>query len=300
MYDVIIIGAGPAGLTAAVYASRAGLKTLILEKGAPGGKVFLTHLIENYPGYDSIGGRELSSLMHKHALKFGAEYAYGDVLEVEDDVIKTVKTNMGQYQAKSLILATGMQNRKLGAPGEEEFSGRGVSYCAVCDGNFFKEQDVVVIGGGNSALEEALYLADICKSVRIVHRRDEFRAEQYVVDNVYARDNIILDTDSVVEEILGDDKVHSVKIKNLKTDEVKVEDCSGVFIYVGLLPVTSPFSNLGILNEHEYIDVNEHMETNLAGIYAAGDVIPKELRQITTAVNDGAIAAQSVVNYLKK
>ncbi len=300
MYDVIIIGAGPAGLTAAVYASRAGLKTLILEKGAPGGKVFLTHLIENYPGYDSIGGRELSSLMHKHALKFGAEYAYGDVEEIIDGPIKTVKTNMGQYQAKSLILATGMENRKLGAPGEETFAGKGVSYCAVCDGNFFKEQDVVVIGGGNSALEEALYLADICKSVRIVHRRDEFRAEQYVVYNVYARDNIILDTDSVVEEILGDDKVHSVKIKNVKTNEVKLENCTGVFIYVGLLPVTSPFESLGVLNEYGYIGVDHNMKTSLDGIYAAGDVIPKELRQITTAVNDGAIAAQSVVNYLKK
>ncbi len=299
MYDVIIIGAGPAGLTSAVYTSRAGLKTLILEKGAPGGKVFLTHLIENYPGYESIGGRELSQQMHKHALKFGSEYAYGDVSEIIDGDVKKVVTNMGEYETKSIILATGMENRKLGAPGEEEFGGRGVSYCAICDGNFFKEQDVVVIGGGNSALEEALYLADICNTVRIVHRRDEFRAEQYVVDNVRAKENIILDTDSVVTSINGVDKVEEVVIENVKTNEQKTEKVTGVFIYVGLLPVTSPFTSLGILNDEGYITVDSNMQTNLKGIYAAGDVIPKHLRQITTAVNDGAIAAQSIVNYLK-
>ncbi len=299
MYDVIIIGAGPAGLTSAVYTSRAGLKTLILEKGAPGGKVFLTHLIENYPGYESIGGRELSSLMHKHALKFGAEYAYGDVLDIINGEDKEVITNNGTYKSKSVIVATGMENRKLGAPGEEEFSGRGVSYCAVCDGNFFRDQDVVVIGGGNSALEEALYLADICKSVTIVHRRQEFRAEQYIVQNVLNKDNIELETDCVVSEIVGNDKVENVVIKNVKTNEIKSLNASGVFIYVGLIPVTNPFEKVGILDDSGFIPVDEHMKTSLDGIYAAGDVIPKELRQITTAVNDGAIAAQSIVNYLK-
>lgn len=299
MYDVIIIGAGPAGLTSAVYTSRAGLKTLILEKGAPGGKIFLTHLIENYPGYDSIGGRELSTIMHKHALKFGAEYAYGDVLDIVDGNIKEVVTNNGNYQAKTIIVATGMQNRKLGAPGEDEFAGRGVSYCAVCDGNFFKEQDVVVIGGGNSALEEALYLADLCSSVTIVHRRDEFRAEQFIVDNVLNNKKIKLELDSVVEEIIGEEKVEAVKVKNVKSGDIKSLDTKGVFIYVGLVPVTSPFENLGILADDGFIPVDKNMKTKLEGIYAAGDVIPKDLRQITTAVNDGAIAAQSIVNYLK-
>lgn len=300
MYDLIIVGAGPAGLTAAVYASRAGLKTLILERGAPGGKVFLTHLVENYPGFESISGRELSTIMHKHALKFGAEYAYGDVEEIiESKDCKIIKTNLTTYETRAVILATGMENRKLGVKGEEEFVGRGVSYCAVCDGNFFINQDVVVIGGGNSALEEALYLADICNSVTIVHRREEFRAEQFIIDNVLKHPKIKLELNQVLVEIIGDDKVNSVILENTLNNSQKTIQTAGVFIYVGLIPVTEKFKPLSILDDYGQIIVDSHMRTNVKGIYAAGDVIPKSLRQITTAVNDGAIAAQTVINDLK-
>ena len=300
MYDLIIVGAGPAGLTAAVYASRAGLKTLILEKGAPGGKVFVTHLVENYPGFESISGRELAGNMHKHALKFGAEYVYGDVLKIEDlGETKEVTTNMGKYTSKTVIIATGTENRKLDIKGEDEFTGRGVSYCAICDGNFFKGKDVVCVGGGNSALEEALYLADVCKSVTIIHRRDEFRAENYIVENVKKHPNIKLALDSVVEEIIGEDKVSSVKLKNVKTKEVTTLDTEGVFIYVGLISLTSNFNTLPILDKTGAVLTNEHMETSIKGIYSAGDVKSKELRQIATAISDGAIAAQSIINSLK-
>lgn len=300
IYDVIIVGAGPAGLTAAVYASRAGLKTLILERGAPGGKVFLTHLVENYPGFESITGRDLATNMHKHALKFGAEYAYGEVTEVIDQKeTKKVITNMAEYTSKTVILSVGMENRKLGVKGEEELSGRGVSYCAVCDGNFFKGQDVIAIGGGNSALEEALYLADICKSVTIIHRRQEFRAEQFVVDAVMKKENIKLVLDSVVEEINGIEKVESVTVKNVITNEISEVPGAGVFVYVGLIPLTSQFKNLGILEDSGEIKTNHVMGTLVEGIYSAGDVNKKDLRQIATAVSDGALAAQSVINYLK-
>jgi thioredoxin reductase (NADPH) len=298
MYDVVIVGAGPAGLTAGLYTSRAGLKTLILEKAAPGGKVFLTHLIENYPGIESIGGRDLAMQMQKHALKFGAEYAFGDVSEIKDlGETKKVISTMGEYEAKAVILATGTENRKLGVPGEEEFLGKGVSYCAVCDGNFFKDQDVTVIGGGNSALEEALYLADICKSVTIVHRRQEFRAESFIVNKVKDHDKIKLELDSVLEEIAGSEQVENVVLKNVKTEETKTIDTKGVFIYVGLIPVTENFKPLEILDEYGNIKVTKDMETPVKGIYAAGDVIPKELRQIVTATNDRGIAAQALINF---
>ncbi len=300
MYDVTIIGAGPAGLTAAVYASRAGLKTLIVEKGAPGGKVFVTHLVENYPGFESVTGRELSQHMHKHAMKFGAEYKYGDVTGIEQiEGGHKVITNMEEIDTKSVILATGTENRKLAVKGEEEFTGRGVSYCAVCDGNFFRDQDVTVIGGGNSALEEALYLADICKSVTIVHRRQEFRAEPYIVENVKKRENIKFELDAVCKEIKGDDVVTSVVIEDVNTKERREVPTTGVFIYVGLIAMTANFAELNILDENKNIAVDKDMRTKIPGIYAAGDVTPKHLRQIATAVNDGAIAAQSVINDLK-
>lgn len=301
MYDVVIVGAGPAGLTAAVYASRAGLKTIIIEKGAPGGKVFVTHLVENYPGFESISGRELSGQMHKHALKFGAEYAYGDVKTIEPiENGHKVISNMGEYETKAVILATGTENRKLAVEGEIEYAGKGVSYCAVCDGNFFKDRDVVVIGGGNSALEEALYLADICKTVTIVHRRQEFRAEDYIVENVKKRENIKFELDAICKEIKGDDLVNRVVVENVITKEVKEIETAGVFIYVGLIAMTSNFEGLQILDENKNIKVDKDMRTNVKGIYAAGDVTPKHLRQIATAVNDGAIAAQTVINDLKK
>lgn len=301
MKDVIIVGAGPAGLTSALYASRAGLDVLVLEKAAPGGKVFITDEVENYPGFKKIKGRDLANQMKESALSFGANYEYGDVESINpnDDGTYVVKTNMNEYQTRSVIIATGMINRQLGITGETEFQGKGVSYCAICDGNFFKEQDVCVIGGGNSALEEALYLADICKSVTLIHRRDQFRAEKITIDKVLNKENINIMYDTVAEEIIGDDLVNGVVVKNVKTDETTTLDIKAVFIYIGFIPMTSYFENLGITDENNNILVDHNMRTSKPFIYGAGDVINKELRQITTAVNDGTIAAQSAINDLK-
>lgn len=301
MFDVIIIGAGPAGLTSALYTSRAGLNTLVLEKAAPGGKVFLTDEVENYPGFKKIKGRELANQMKESSLAFGANYQYGDVEEVTelDNGNYLVKTNMDEYETRSVIVATGMVNKELGIPGEVEFQGRGVSYCAICDGNFFKEQDVAVIGGGNSALEEALYLADICKSVTLIHRRDEFRAEQYIVDKVLKKENINIIYDTVGVEVKGEEVVNGLVVENVKTKEQQTLDIKAVFIYIGFIPMTGYFDNLNITDENHNIKVDLNMRTDKPRIYGAGDVINKELRQITTAVNDGSIAAQSAINDLK-
>ena len=301
MFDVTIIGAGPAGLTSALYTSRAGLNTLVLEKAAPGGKVFLTDEVENYPGFKKIKGRELANQMKESSLAFGANYQYGDVEEVTelDNGNYLVKTNMDEYETRSVIVATGMVNKELGIPGEVEFQGRGVSYCAICDGNFFKEQDVAVIGGGNSALEEALYLADICKSVTLIHRRDEFRAEQYIVDKVLKKENINIIYDTVGVEVKGEEVVNGLVVENVKTKEQQTLDIKAVFIYIGFIPMTGYFDNLNITDENHNIKVDPNMRTDKPRIYGAGDVINKELRQITTAVNDGSIAAQSAINDLK-
>ncbi len=300
MLDLIIIGAGPAGLTAAIYASRAGLDTVIIERGAPGGKMFVTHEIENYPGFENITGRELSQTMHKHALKFGAKYEYGDVKEIIDlGETKKVITNMNEYEAKKVIIATGTENRKLGAPGEEELQGAGISYCAVCDGNFFRGRDVAVVGGGNSALEEALYLADICNSVTIIHRRQEFRAEEYIVNKVKNKENINFILDANVKSFNGEGKLESVTTINKNTKEETTTEVAGAFVYVGLIPITSPFAELGIVDERGNIKVDERLESKIKGIFVAGDVREKDLRQIATATNDGAICAQNIINDLK-
>lgn len=300
MLDLIIIGAGPAGLTSALYASRAGLDAMIIERGAPGGKMFVTHEIENYPGFETISGRTLSQTMHKHALKFGAKYEYGDVQAIIDNGdSKTVITNMNEYEAKKIIIATGTENRKLGAPGEEQFQGAGISYCAVCDGNFFKDRDVAVVGGGNSALEEALYLADICSSVTIIHRRREFRAEEYIVNKLKQKENIKFILDSNVKSFNGSEQLESVTTVDKITGEETTTPVAGAFIYVGLIPITSPFANLGIVDEHGNIQVDERLESKIKGIFVAGDVRVKDLRQIATATSDGAICAQHVINDLK-
>ena len=300
MYDVIIIGAGPAGLTAALYASRAKLNVLVLEKAAPGGKVFTTDEVENYPGIEKIKGRELALKLKETCLQFGANYEYGDVIEVNDEEDKVhVKTNMGDYYAKKIIIATGMVNRKLNIPGEDEYYGKGVSYCAICDGNFFKAKEVVIVGGGNSALEESLYLAEICSKVTLIHRRDTFRAEKYIVDNVIAKDNIEIVYNSVIDKIKGEEIVEEIDIKDIKTKEIKTINTSAVFIYVGFMPQTEFLHNLDILDSNNCIDVDKNMQTKYKNIYAAGDVINKELRQIITAQNDGAIAAQHIIKSLE-
>ena len=291
-YDLVIIGAGPAGLSAGIYGSRAGLKTLILENGAPGGKLIKTYHISNYPGVANVEGTKLAMDMLEQATSFGAEYAYGEVSGVDEN--KNVYLNDGSYiEAKAVILATGTKERMLNIPGEKENLGRGVSFCAVCDGAFFRDKDVVVIGGGNSALEESLYLANLVKSVTIVIRRDVFRAEKQIQDQIESNEKIHILKKHVPKEILSEDhKVSGIVLEDVATKECTTLSCSAVFPYVGQDPLTGCVKDLGILNEQGYVLVDENRETKIPGIYAAGDVIEKELRQVVTACNDGAIAAQ--------
>lgn len=301
MYDVIIAGAGPAGMTAAVYASRANLETLMIERGIPGGQMANTEDVENYPGYEHILGPELSNKMFEHAKKFGAEYAYGDIKEVIDHGdYKTIIAGDKEYNTRSVIITTGAQYKKLGIPGEEELGGRGVSYCAVCDGAFFKGKNLIVIGGGDSAVEEGIYLTRFANKVTIVHRRDELRAQRILQDRAFDNEKIEFIWDTVVEKINEQGgKVGSVTLKNKKTGEVYDHDIDGVFVYIGMVPLSEPFKSLGITNEDGYIPTNENMETPIPGIFAAGDIREKTLRQIVTATGDGSIAAESAIKYVE-
>lgn len=301
MYDTLIIGSGPAGMTAGLYAARSNLKVGIIEQGAPGGQMNNTSEIENYPGYDHISGPELSMNMHAPLEKFGVENIYGIVKSIEDaGDVKRVITEDTSYEAKTIILATGAKYRTLDVPGEEEYTSRGVSYCAVCDGAFFRNQDLLVVGGGDSAVEEAVYLTQFAKSVTIIHRRDELRAQKILQDRAFANDKINFIWDSVVKEIKGTDiKVSGVTVENVKTGELSEHEFGGIFIYVGVNPVTSMVADLGITDEAGWVITDERMMTSKAGIFAIGDVRQKELRQIATAVGDGAIAGQGVYQYIE-
>ena len=301
-YDVIVIGAGPGGMTAALYASRANLKVAMLDRGVYGGNMNNTAEIENYPGFKMIMGPDLSEEMYQSATNFGAEFVYGNVekIEVLDEKTKLVKTDSGELEAPVVIIATGSESRKLGVPGEEQYGGRGVSYCAVCDGAFYKNRDVVVIGGGDSAVEEGMYLANLTSSVNVVHRRDSLRAQKILQERAFKNDKIKFTWDTVVEEIQGDEqKVTGVKAKNVKTGETTIIPADGVFIYVGSIPMTAPFQGLGITDDKGWIETNDKMETSIPGVYAIGDVRQKTLRQITTAVGDGGIAGQEAFNYIE-
>ncbi|MGG5317144.1 thioredoxin-disulfide reductase [Enterococcus sp. AZ072] len=301
MYDVIIIGAGPAGMTAALYASRSNLSVLMIERGAPGGQMNNTAEVENYPGFDSIMGPELAQKMYENVEKFGTKNAYGIVLDIKDrGDYKEVITEDQTYQAKTIIIATGCVHRKLGVAGEESFAGRGVSYCAVCDGAFFRNKRLLVVGGGDSAVEEAIYLTRFAAEVVIVHRRDELRAQKIIQDRAFANEKISFIWDSVVEEIVGNDMVVTgAKIRNVKTDEIHEEPADGMFIYVGLDPLTEPFKNSGITNEAGWIETDNEMKTSIPGVFAIGDAREKDLRQITTAVGEGGIAGQQVYKYIE-
>ncbi len=300
MYDTLIIGSGPAGMTAALYAARANLKVGLLERGVPGGQMNNTADIENYPGYDLISGPELSLKMYEPLEKFGVENIYGFVQTVEDHGdYKTVVTEDERFDAKTVILATGANHRQLGVPGEAEYNSHGVSYCAVCDGAFFRDQDLVVVGGGDSAVEEAIYLTQFAKSVTIVHRRDQLRAQQIIQERAFANDKIRFAWNKTVEEIKGGERqVEAVVLKDTQTGELSELACGGVFIYVGLDPVSDMVADLGITNEAGWVLTDELMATKVSGIYAIGDLRQKHLRQITTAVGDGAIAGQNVYNYI--
>ena len=301
IYDVVIIGAGPAGMTAAVYASRANLKTVMLERGMPGGQMANTEEVENFPGFDFITGPELSTKMFEHSQKFGAEYKYGDIKSVEiDGDIKILKTGTEDIRTKTVIIATGAEYKKVGVDGEDTLGGRGVSYCAVCDGAFFKEKELVVIGGGDSAVEEGVFLTKFASKVTIVHRRDELRAQKILQDRAFKNDKIDFIWDTEIQAINGDSRVESVTLLDKKNGSIYDFEADGVFVYVGMKPLTSPFESLGILNDLGYVNANDEMETPIPGIFAAGDVRDKTLRQIVTATGDGSIAAQNAQHYIEK
>ncbi len=300
MYDTIIIGAGPAGMTAALYAARSNLKVALLERGIPGGQMNNTADIENYPGYANISGPELAEKMFEPLENLGVEHLFGLVEKIEDrGGFKEIITEDERFETKTVIIASGANHRHLGVPGEEDYNSRGVSYCAVCDGAFFRDEDLLVVGGGDSAVEEAIFLTRFAKSVTIVHRRDELRAQKVLQDRAFANEKIRFVWDSVVESIHGNErKVTGVTFKNVKTGETSQADFGGIFIYVGLDPVSEFAADLGIADEAGWILTDHQMKTSVAGIYAVGDVRQKDLRQITTAVGDGAIASQEAYKYL--
>ncbi|WP_061909761.1 thioredoxin-disulfide reductase [Streptococcus cristatus] len=300
MYDTMIIGAGPAGMTAALYAARSNLKVALLERGIYGGQMNNTAEIENYPGYARISGPELAEKMFAPLENLGVEYLFGQVEKIEDHGdYKKIITEDEVFETKTVILASGANHRHLGVPGEEEYNSRGVSYCAVCDGAFFRDEDLLVVGGGDSAVEEAIFLTRFAKSVTIVHRRDQLRAQKLLQERAFANEKISFIWDSVVKEIKGDDRrVTSVVFENVKTGQSSESDFGGVFVYVGLDPVSDFVKDLGICSEAGWIVTDQHMKTAIDGIYAIGDVRQKDLRQITTAVGDGAVAGQEVYKYI--
>lgn len=300
IFDLIIIGSGPAGLSAAVYGKRAGLNLLVLEKQPmSGGQVLNTYEVDNYLGLPGINGFDMGMQFREHADKMGVEFAEAEVTSVVDNGdIKEVITDIGTYKARTLILASGAQHARLGAPGEEELTGMGVSYCATCDGAFFKNRTVAVVGGGDVAVEDAIFLARNCEKVYLIHRRDELRAADVLQKSLLSLPNVEVLWSHVVEEICGDDMTESLQIKDVKTGEVKNLPVAGVFVAVGIVPQTEVYEGLVEMNKGGYIVAGEDCATSAAGIYAAGDCRAKNLRQIITAVADGANAATSAWSYL--
>ena len=303
IYDAIIIGGGPAGLTAGIYLSRARMNTLLIEKALPGGQAILTEIIENYPGFPhGIAGPELMQKMEEQAVRFGLKIEYGEVEEVKikEDKVKIVKINNKEYRTMTIILASGAEAQKLGVPGEEELRGRGVSYCATCDAPFFKDQKIVVVGGGDTAIEEALYLTKFVREVTIIHRRDRLRATKILQERVFANKKINLAWDSVVTKVLGKEKVEGILIQNKKTGEEKEVPCQGVFVFVGNVPNSKFLNELIKLDQKGYILTDDNMMTSQEGIYACGDVRKKILRQVVTACGEGATAAFAAQKYIEE
>ncbi|MFR6290100.1 MAG: thioredoxin-disulfide reductase [Peptococcaceae bacterium] len=301
MYEVLIIGAGPAGMTAAIYAARAGYKTAILEHGVPGGQAATTDMIENYPGFpEGISGPELMMKFFEQTQTFGVELIYEQVqsLELTGD-IKRVITDKQTIEAKTVVIASGAKPRTLGVANEGRLRGRGVSYCATCDGFFFKDQPVAVVGGGDTAVEEAMYLTKMCSSVTLIHRRDELRANKLAQSRALANEKLHILYDTVVDEIVGDEKVTQLKLRNKKTDETSQLDINGVFIFVGYLPNDAFLPPELEVNQQGYIITDEEMATNIPGVFAVGDVRQKKLRQVTTAVGDGGAVMHAIEEYLR-
>lgn len=295
MYDIIIIGAGPAGLTAAIYASRAGKKVLILEKNVYGGQIVNSKEIENYPGIINISGFEYSNNLYNQAKSFGAELKYETVIKINEN--KEVETNRNKYQAKSLIISTGLTNRSLQLEGLEEYIGRGISYCATCDGNFFKNKEVAVVGGGNTALEDAIFLSNLCKKVYIIHRRSMFKGEKILQDILNKKNNVEYILNSNVVKINGNELLESIIINTEGTEsELNID---GLFLAIGQIP-NNVYTDIIELDENGYAIASEDCKTKIDGIYVAGDFRTKKVRQLVTAVSDGAIAAINAIEYIER
>lgn len=306
MIDIAIIGAGPAGMTASVYARRAGYSVTVFELGMPGGQLSTTDKIENFPGYpEGLPGAELGMKFYEHAQAFGAEFVFEQVVRVEaDGAVKKVVTNNGteekEYEARAIIIATGAHPRTLGVPGEDTFRGHGVSYCGTCDGFFFRGKDVCVVGGGDVAVEDAIYLANMCNSVTVFHRRDELRANKRSQDAAFANGKITFVWNTIVTELKGDDQLRTVVTKNVKTDEVKEWTFDGCFIFVGYDPNQDVYPQGLATDERGYVLTDENMATNIPGVYAVGDVRKKNVRQVATAVGDGGIVMSDIERYFRE
>lgn len=302
LYDVIVIGGGPGGYTAALYAARANLSVAILEKLSPGGQMGTTDVIDNYPGFpQGVNGFELAMQMKEGAERFGAQTQLAEVTQVElAGQVKTIHTSGGDYQARTVVLATGAHPRELGLPGERELRGRGVSYCATCDGMFYRGKAVVVVGGGNTAVSDVLYLSRLCEKVYLVHRRDTLRASKVYLDPLQKAENVEFVWDSEVKQLLRDQAVTGVRVRNKKTGEERDIPCGGVFVAVGYLPNTELYRGQVELDEAGYVLADETTQTNLPGVFAVGDLRKKPLRQVVTAASDGAVAAHFIEEYLNQ
>lgn len=301
IYDLIIIGSGPAGLAAAIYAKRAELNVIVIEKaGLSGGQIINTYEVDNYPGTPGISGFDLSIKFREHCDKLNTTFITGEVKEFRlDGDIKVIQLDDNtEYRSKSVIIATGGVPRHLDVDGEQKLSGMGVSYCATCDGAFFKKKTVAVVGGGDVAVEDAIFLARICEKVYVIHRRDEFRASKSLTTKLKAMENVTILWDSVVERIGGEEAVESIEVQNIKTKESSKYDIAGIFIAVGYIPNSETYKNVVDTDNNGYIKAGESCETNIPGVFAAGDVRTKELRQIITAASDGANAITAVERYL--
>ncbi len=302
MYDIIIIGAGAAGLTAGIYAGRGGMKTLIIEKTFAGGQAATTYEVDNYPGFDeTVSGAELAMKFEKHAKKFGAKIISEDVKEIDVDAkVKKVITSKGSYESKTLILALGATPRELGLANEKKLRGMGVSYCATCDGAFYRDRVTAVVGGGDTAVEDALFLSRFCPKVYVIHRRDELRAAQVLQEAAFKNDKIEFIWDSVVEEIIGKDGVEAIRIKNVKDNSEKTLSVEGIFVAVGIVPHTDLVKGKIALSEQGYVETDDTMQTSKPGVFAAGDCREKILRQVITAASDGATAAYATERYINE
>lgn len=295
MYDIIIVGAGPAGLTSAIYAKRAMKSVLVLEALSYGGQIINTLSIENYPALPNISGFDFATNLYNQAKELGVDVKFEKVLEINDGSLKKVVTSKESYECKSVIIATGCDNRKLGLDLEEELTGRGISYCATCDGNFYKGKIVAVVGGGNTALEDALYLSDIASKVYLIHRREEFRGEETTLNLLKKKENVEFILNSNVTELIGNEKLEKIVINNDKEIDV-----SGLFIAVGKIPLNDGFKELINLSDGGYVLATEDCHTNVPGIFVAGDVRKKDLRQLVTATSDGAVAASEAIKYINE